>query len=141
MKGLKLHPSHEVSYTIALRSAEALKDDSITLTVLRHGWKHDLISSKQHLYALGILAFKQRDYGLAKESLETLLQNSASLYGRLLKRDQKAAQRYLEFCRNRERLKLTECSDSSIRSSVKKRVKRRFQRPLRNAPCRRKRKR
>ena len=120
MKGLKLHPGHEMSYGIALRSAEVLKDDSMILTVLRHGWKHDLISSKKQLYALGILAFEQGDYGLAGESLETLLQNPASLYGRLLKRDQKNAQRYLEFCRNRERLKFTEPSDSSKRSSVKK---------------------
>ena len=91
MKGLKLHPGHEMSYGIALRSAEVLKDDSMILTVLRHGWKHDLISSKKQLYALGILAFEQGDYGLAGESLETLLQNPASLYGRLLKRDQKNA--------------------------------------------------
>ena len=79
MKGLKLHPGHEVSYSIALRSAEALKDDSMTLAVLRHGWKHNLISNKQQLYALGSLAFKQGDYGLAKESLEILLQDQASL--------------------------------------------------------------
>jgi superfamily II DNA or RNA helicase len=120
MKGLKLHPGHEMSYGIALRSAEVLKDDSMILTVLRHGWKHDLISSKQQLYALGILAFEQGDYGLAGESLETLLQNPASLYGRLLKRDQKTAQRYLDFCRNRERLELAERSNSSKGSSAKK---------------------
>jgi SNF2 family DNA or RNA helicase len=120
MKGLKLRPGHNVSYGIALRAAEALKDDSMTLTVLRHGWKHDLISNKKQLYVLGVLAFEQGDYGLAGESLETLLQNPVSLYGRLLKRDQKNAQRYLEFCRNRERLKLAEHSDSSIGSSVEK---------------------
>ncbi|MEA3385259.1 MAG: hypothetical protein U9Q89_02215, partial [Thermodesulfobacteriota bacterium] len=114
MKGLKLHPGHEVSYGIALRSAEALEDDSMILTVLRHGWQHDLISSKQQLYVLGNLAFKQGDYGLAKESFETLFQDPASLYGRFLKRDQKAAQRCLEFCRDRER------SNSSKRSSAKK---------------------
>ncbi|MEA1867936.1 MAG: SNF2-related protein [Thermodesulfobacteriota bacterium] len=120
MKGLKLHPGHEVSYGIALRSSEALEDDSMILTVLRHGWKHDLISSKQQLYVLGTLAFKQGDYGLAKESFDTLFQDPASLYGRFLKRDQKAAQRCLEFCRDRERLELAERSNSSKRSSAKK---------------------
>ena len=120
MKGLKLHPSHERSHRIALSAAAVLEDDSMILTVLRHGWQHHLISSKQHLHALGKLAFEQGNYGLAKETLQALFQSPLSFYGRLSKRDQKDAQRYLEFCRNRERFRLPERGDSSIGSSVEK---------------------
>ncbi|MBW1794270.1 MAG: DEAD/DEAH box helicase [Deltaproteobacteria bacterium] len=120
MKGLKLHPSHERSYSIALSAAAIIEDDSMTLTALRHGWQHHLITNKKHLHALGILALEQGDYVLANETLQTLLQNPASLHGRLTKKDKEEAERCLEFCRNRERFRLPEGGDSSVGSSVEK---------------------
>jgi len=120
MKGLKLHPSHERSYRIALSAAAILEDDSMTLTVLRHGREHHLITNKKHLHALGILALEQGDYVLAKETLQTLLQNPASLHGRLTKKDKEEAERCLELCRNRERFRLPERGDSTTEALAEK---------------------
>ena len=120
MKGLRLHPSHASSYRIALSAAAILEDDPMTLTVLRHGWEHHLISNKQQLHALGSLAFERGDYGLAKETLQTLLQSPLSFSGRLTKRDQKDAQKYLELCRNRERFRLPKRGDSTREALAEK---------------------
>jgi SNF2 family DNA or RNA helicase len=108
MKGLRLHPAHERSYRIALSAAASLEDNAMIFTVLRHGWEHHLVSDKRHLQALGKLAFEEGNYGLAEETHQALLQSPLSFQGRLTKRDQTEAQKYLELCRNRERFRLPE---------------------------------
>lgn len=123
MKGLKLHPSHERSYRIALSAAAILEEDSSILTVLRHGWERHLITNKQHLYALGKLAFKQGNHGLAGETLQALFQSPLSFYGRLAKRDQKDAERYLKLCRKMELLKVPEPGDSPREPLAEKKSK------------------
>ena len=120
MKGLRLHPAHERSYRIALSAAANIEDDSMILTVLRHGWEHHLVSNKQHLHALGKLAFEQGNYGLAEEALQALFKSPLSFYGRLTKRDQIEAQEFLELCRNRARFRVPERGHSITGASVEK---------------------
>ena len=112
MKGLKLVPADRRSFDIALDAAQALEEESMGFTVLRHGWEHGLISDKQDLAMLGKLAFERKAYDLARETLKAALENRGATLRGLTKKAQKEAERYLEVCQGMERLSAAESAQT-----------------------------
>ena len=117
MKGLKLVPADRRSFDIALDAAQALEEESMGFTVLRHGWEHHLISDKQDLAMLGRLAFERKAYDLAGETLKAALRKPGAMQKRLSKRAEKEAERYLELCQKIERSSVAE-SVHSLRERI-----------------------
>jgi SNF2 family DNA or RNA helicase len=106
MKGLKQSPTHKTCYQYAWMSANNLRDDHQPLfTALQYGWQHNLILNRQHLYVLGTLAYEQKNYTLAKDVLNALIENPQNLSGRVYKKDLKDAEKYLKYCEAMERNK------------------------------------
>lgn len=100
MKGLRLHPTNKTSYHYAWIAADHLKDRQPLFTSLHHGWQHNLLEDRQHLYVLGHLAYNQKNYALAKEIFQAFIKNPQKIpQGKKnLKRELKDAEYYLRIC-------------------------------------------
>jgi len=115
MKGLRLHPTNKASYHYAWIAADRLKDRQPLFTTLYHGWQHNLLEDRQHLYVLGQLAYNQKNYALAKEVLQTFIKNPQKIpQGRKnLKRELKDTEYYLRMCDSLERSQKSSSSKSA----------------------------
>jgi len=103
MKGLALQPKHKGCYFFAWTAANNLKKDQrLLLTALQHGWRHRLIEVRQHLSVLGNLAYRYKDYGLAKEVFQALIENPQNLEGKHLDREIQDAEYYVGVCERME---------------------------------------
>ncbi len=103
MKGLAINPRHEVCYHYAWTAANMIKSGSLQLlTALQHGWQHNLIELRQHLSVLGNLAYRSKNYGLAKEAFLALIENPRHLEGENLEKEKADAAYYLVLCERME---------------------------------------
>lgn len=104
MEGLKLNPKHKDCYYYAWTAANKMKGDRHPLfTALQHGWQHNLIELRQHLFALGRQAMSYGKYALAKEAFQALIDNPRNLEGKNLDRELSDAEYYLGVCERMER--------------------------------------
>lgn len=104
LKSLKLYPRDDRMRRLAYRCAATLDDVATQLTILKQWFQEGSLHTKTDHYVLGLLAFNQRDYKLAREVLEALFADDEAeepqLAGWLSKTRRKEAERILLSCRS-----------------------------------------
>ena len=104
LKKLKLYPDDESMKTLCYRCAVKLEDFGTQLTILRQWFQENDLHTKNDYYALGCLAFRQKDYKLAQEVLEALFADDEAdeprLDGWFSRLKRKEAQKILLFSKN-----------------------------------------
>ena len=103
-KKLRLYPDDEGMRGLAYRCAVKVDDFATQLTMLRQWFQEDDLHTKEDYYALGCLAFRQKNYRLAAQVLDALLSDvnaeEPKLSGWLSKTRLKDAQKIALFSRN-----------------------------------------
>jgi SNF2 family DNA or RNA helicase len=105
MKGLKLVPNHPGCYHYAWMAANQSQERDSLFSVLQHGWEHNLIEDRQHLYVLGCMAYDRSKYALAQEVFHALIENPQDIPqgAKSLQREINQARKYLKSCETLQR--------------------------------------
>lgn len=95
IKRLKLTPADSRAREVAIYCADQVNDREALYTLLQQSWQQKQLSNKQNFFALGHMAMSRRDFELARDVFQSIIEGDRRALGYVFKKDIKEAKKYM----------------------------------------------